>query len=153
MSIMAKELVPITLSCVAWGPKLAKHRVLVQCDNLSLVTAISKGSSRDKEVMRLLRCLWFFVAYFDIDLHVEHIAGAVNITADQLSRNQMQSFFSSHPQVSPLPTPLPPALLQLVCSPKTDWISPHFSKMFKDTITWVQHRPPGSHTLQEYGTT
>ena len=149
MSIMAKELVPITLSCVAWGPKLAKHRVLVQCDNLSLVTAISKGSSRDKEVMRLLRCLWFFVAYFDIDLHVEHIAGAVNTTADQLSRNQMQSFFSSHPQVSLLPTPLPPALLQLVCSPKTDWISPHFSKMFRDTITWVQHRPPGSHTLQE----
>lgn len=94
---MAKELVPITLSCIAWGPKLAKCRVLVQCDNLSLVTTIIKDFSRDKEVMRLLRCLWFFVAYFDIDLHTDYIAGTVNTTADQLSRNHMYLFFSSHP--------------------------------------------------------
>ena len=78
-------------------------------------------------------------------------AGAVNTTADQLSKNNMQSLFSSHPQVSLLPTLLPPALLQLVRSPEIDWISPHFNKMFRDTITWVQHSSHGSHTLQEYG--
>ena len=149
VSIMAKELVPIAFSCAVWGPRLAKSKVLVQCDNLSLVTAISRGSSRDKDVMRLLRCMWFFVAYFDIDLHAEHIAGVSNTTADQLSRNYMQSFFSSHPQVSLLPTPLPPALLEIVSSPKLDWISPHFSTLFRDIITWVQHRAPGSHTPQE----
>ena len=55
--------------------------------------------------MRLLRCLWFFVAHFDIDLHAVHISGVANTTADQLSRNYMQYFFSSHPQVSLLPTP------------------------------------------------
>ena len=33
----------------------------------------------------LLRCLWFFVAYFDTCLTLEHLAGAHNITADQLS--------------------------------------------------------------------
>ena len=148
MSIMAKELVPITLSCAVWGPKLAKRRVLFQCDNLSLVNAISKGSSREKEVMHLLRYLWFFVAYFDINLHAKHIAGAVYTTADQLSRNHMKSFFSSHPQVSLLPTPLPPALLQLMSSPEIDWISPRFNEMFRDTITWVQHSPHGSLTRQ-----
>jgi len=72
------------------------------------VVAISKGSSKDKEVMRMLRCLWFFVAYFNIDLHVEHIPGVKNTTADQLSRNYMNRFYSSPFQVSPYPTPISP---------------------------------------------
>ena len=149
ISIMAKELIPITLSCAVWGPTVAKCKVLIQCDNLSLVSAITKGYSRDKEVMRLLRCMWFFVAYFDLDLHVEHIPGTQNTTADQLSRNYLQSFFSSHPQVSPLPTALPPALLQLVSSPNLEWTSPLFIKLFRSTITWVQHRTPGHPTARE----
>ena len=149
LSIMAKELIPITLSCVVWGPTLAKSKVLIQCDNLSLVSAITKGYSKDKEVMRLLRCMWFFVAYFDLDLHVEHIAGIKNTAADQLSRNYLPSFFSFHPQASVLPTPLPPALLQIVSAPNLEWISPDFSKLFKSTISWVQHRTPGHHTTRE----
>ena len=114
--IMAKELVPILFSCVVWGHHLAKHSVLFQCDNLSLVAAISKGSSRDPDVMQLLRCLWFFVAFFDIQIQCEHISGSLNCNADHLSRNCMQSFFSSNPQVSLLPVPLPPPLLQIVAS-------------------------------------
>ena len=89
ISIMAKKLIPITVSCAVWGSRLSKCRVLFQCDNLSLVSAIANGYSRDKGVMRLLRCMWFFVAYFDLDLHVEHITGVDNTTADQLSRNQL----------------------------------------------------------------
>ena len=45
--IMAKELVPIVISCAIWGPLLAGHRVLCQCDNQSLVISINKGYSRD----------------------------------------------------------------------------------------------------------
>ena len=150
---MAKELIPITLSCAVWGSRVSKCRVLFQCDNLSLVSAISKGYSRDKGVMRLLRCMWFFVAYFDLDLHVEHIAG-VNITkADQLSRNQLQSFFSHHPQVSVLPTPIPPALLEIASSPDLEWTSPLFRKLFRSTITWAQYQTPGHPTAQGSGTT
>jgi len=149
ISIMAKELVPITLSCALWGPKLTRTRVLIQCDNLGLVAAISKGSLRDREVMRLLRCMWFLVAYFDIDLHTEHIAGVNNTAADQLSRNYMQSFFSSHPQVSLLPAPLPPSFLQIVSSPQLDWTSPLFKTLFRDTITWVQCTTPGNPTPLE----
>ena len=64
-----------------------------------LVVAISKCSSWDKVVICLLRCMWFLVAYSDIDLHTEHIAGVNNTTADQLFRNHSQSFFSSHPSI------------------------------------------------------
>ena len=123
MSITAKELVPILLSAVTWGHQLAKRIVLFQCDNLSLVTTISKGSSRDPNVMQLLRCL-FFVAFFDMELRVEHIAGSDDYVADHLSRNNMQSFFSLQLQASQLPTPLPLPLLQMVGSSELDWTSP-----------------------------
>ena len=78
-----------------------------------------------------------FVAYYDIDLTCVHIMGAVNTTADYLSRNNMSSFFSLNPQASPLPTPLPPSLLQIVSVNSPDWTSPHFRRLFKATITKV----------------
>ena len=91
--IMVKELVPVVLSCVVWAPLLAKKNVLLQCDNLSLVTAINKGSAKAPIVMHLLRCLWFFSAYFNITLTASHIHGVVlNTLADQLSRNRMVDF-------------------------------------------------------------
>ena len=82
---MAKELIPIIFTCVAWGTQLRKHHINFQCDNASLVAAINKGSSKDTFVMNLLRCLWFFVAHFDILVTATHLPGAVNVTADHLS--------------------------------------------------------------------
>ena len=152
VSIMAKELVPILLSCAVWGPHLAKHSIRIQCDNLSLVTAISKGSSKDTEVMHLLRSLWFFVAFYDIRLQCEHISGVLNCTADHLSRNNMHSFFLLHPQVSPLPVVLPPPLLQMVASRDLDWTSPDFNALFRDIIDWAQPPRHGRHTTQESAT-
>ena len=92
--IMAKEILPIVLSCAVWSPILARRKVLFQCDNSSVVAALQKGSAKGNVVMHLLRCLWFFVAHYDIMLVAEHIAGADNSTADHLSRNKMHAFFS-----------------------------------------------------------
>ena len=64
--IMAKELVPIVVSCAVWGPLLSKKHTEFHCDNQSLVDAINKDSSKDEMVMHLLRCLWFFTAIFNI---------------------------------------------------------------------------------------
>ena len=47
MLIAAKERVPILISTVTCGPQLVKEVVLFQRDNLSLVTTMSKGSSKD----------------------------------------------------------------------------------------------------------
>ena len=94
---MIKELVPIVLSCAVWGPYFARCTALLQCDNLCLVAAISKGSSKDKTVMHLLRSLWFFAATFDIHIVTEHIAGTNNYKADMLSRNNITQFLLSNP--------------------------------------------------------
>ena len=101
---------------------LAKYKVLFQCDNLSLVDAIHKGSSKDKVVMHLLRCLWFFTAYFEIELNAEHIAGVSLLT---------------------VPLDLPPQLLQIVAVQDLDWTSTGFNRIFKDILNWVQPPPHG----------
>ena len=62
-----------------------------------------KRLSRDKDVMRMLRCLWFLVAYFNIDLHAKHIAGMHNTTANQLSKIIL---FSSSGISAANPTPI-----------------------------------------------
>ena len=135
--IMAKELVPVVLSCAVWAPLLTKKNVLLQCDNLSLVIAINKGSAKAPIVMHLLRCLWFFCAYFNITLTASHIPGASNTLADQLSRNLMVEFFKSCHDASRLPTLLPPPVLEIVSPEGPDWTSPSFSKLFTASIPHI----------------
>ena len=134
---MAKELVPIVLSCAVWGPTLGHKTVLFQCNNTGVVAAIRKGSAKEELVMHLLRSLWFFVAHFDIAINIEHIAGAHNDTADQLSRFNMHPFFLSNPQADLLPTPLPVELLQIVAVTGPDWTSSNFRQLFNTTINKV----------------
>ena len=131
---MAKELLPIVLSCAIWGPVLARRRVLFQCNNSSVVAALQKGSAKDSIVMHLLHCLWFFVAHYDIVLTSEHIAGTDNCTADYLSRNNMHTFFSINPPASPIPTPVSPLLQQLLTVPGPDWTSATFKQLFVSII-------------------
>ena len=57
--IMAKELVPIILTCVTWSLMLHHRHIEFQYDNEGFVAAISKGSSKDTVVIHLLRALWF----------------------------------------------------------------------------------------------
>lgn len=131
--IMAKELVPILLSCAVWGMQLAHTAVLFQCNNTEVVAAVQKGTSKDNLVMHLLRYLCFFTACYDIAITIEHIAEVANVAADHLSRNNTH-FFSSYPQARRLPTPLPLELLQIVAVEGPDWTSPAFRQLFRDII-------------------
>ena len=123
-SIMAKESVPIIFSCIVWGRKLSKQQVNFRCDNLSLVVAINKGSSKDTLVMHLLCCLWFFVACFDITVFATHLPGVTNITADCLSRHNILQAFQATSVFSMQPSPLPTPITQIVIPLVPDWTSP-----------------------------
>ena len=92
VSIMEKELVPIVISCAIWDPLLTRKRTEIQCDNMSLVTAINKGSTKESTVMYLLCCLLFFTALFNIEIKSTHIASINNNTVEMLYRNQTKSF-------------------------------------------------------------
>ena len=81
--------------------------------------------------MHLLRCIWMFVALYDIDIVTEHIAGITNKVANMLSRNQAEQFLSQYPQISYLLTPLSPPLLSIVSPQKLDWTSPCFKAVLQ----------------------
>ena len=89
ITIMAKELVPIVLSCSILGKPLKQKNVQFFCDNLGLVESIQKGVSKDAVVMHLLRCLWFFTALYSIHITATHLPGVQNTEADLLSRNKL----------------------------------------------------------------
>ena len=57
--ITVKELAPILVAAAAWGDEWKGTLVQVQCDNMAVVDIINKGSSRDRDVMQLMRCLSF----------------------------------------------------------------------------------------------
>jgi len=99
LHIMAKEMAPIIMSCAVWGPLLIRS---FKSDNTSIVAAITKGSANDDLCMHLLRCLWFFVAYYDISISIVYVPGHTNCTADHLSRHHMTLFsFCTHRQIHP----------------------------------------------------
>ena len=135
VGIMAKELVPILFTCVTWGNKLRHRSISFQCDNESLVAAINKGSSKDALVMHLLRCLWFFIAHFDISIAATHLPGVLNTTADHLSRGNLIPAIRSYPALSQQPTHLPPSIFHMVSPQGIDWTSPHFLQLFQEALS------------------
>ena len=79
-----------------------------------MVHIINTGTSRDPQAMGLMRCLHFIAARFNLLLSATHIAGIANPLADALSHDNLLLFFKHHPQANCSPSPIPPALLNLL---------------------------------------
>ena len=128
--ITAKELVPITIAAVVWGRGWQGKVVRAWCDNEAVVCIVNQGTSRDPEVMHLVRCLAFVKARFQFKLVASHIRGSSNIKADALSRNNLQLFQSLHPQAAAEPTQIPEEVLDLLLVSKPDWMSGRWSSLW-----------------------
>ena len=132
VNIATKELVPIVIAVAIWGERWASNHVRVRCDNMAVVEILRARSSRDPELMHLLRCLHFFAAKYDIRLSASHIAGVENTMADALSRNNLPQFFFSCPKAHTLPTPVPSSLWKLVVEEQPDWLLHDWRCKLKD---------------------
>ena len=94
LHITVKELLPITMAAALWGPQWKGKTVQVWCDNEAVVAIINQGSSKDLDVMHLVRCLAFIMARCECHLFATHIKGHKNQLADALSRNNVSLFKS-----------------------------------------------------------
>ncbi|XP_033745599.1 uncharacterized protein LOC117331113 [Pecten maximus] len=99
------ELYPIVMSCMLWGHQWTKKRILFHCDNMATVDIISKGRSKIKSIMRLVRTLTYYSAMNNYVVHAKHIPGSENNTADAISRSQMDRFrrLAPHADMHPIP--------------------------------------------------
>ena len=96
------ELYPIVMACILWGHTWSRKRILFHCDNLGTAEIITKGRSKIKTIMTLMRKLTYHSA---MNNYVIHIAGVHNNIADALSRFQMQKFRALAPHAALLPVP------------------------------------------------
>ena len=117
LSITYRELVPIVVAASLWGPLWCRLRVQFQCDNSAVVAILNKGSSKSSEVMHLLRSLITSACSYNFTFTAVHVPGSRNAAADALSRLQVPEFRRLHPAASPLPTSVPPSLLQSLIPP------------------------------------
>ena len=143
ISIAAKEMAPVVLAVATWGACWRGRVVRVLCDNSAVVFAINAGRARDKLLMHLLRCLYFFCAHHCVTLVASHIQGAVNRVADAISRNHLDTFRSLVPQALPLPSVLRPSLCLLLLETSLTWTSPRWRQLFLCSLegAWPTLRP------------
>ena len=124
--ISFKKLFAGLVSAAVWG---RGSRVWWLCDNQSAVHAVCKRSCRDRNMMQLIRCLFFLEAWFGFEL----IATDLPEHAD-LSRNRLAAFLSKAPSSEPTPTFLPPELPGLLLNHE-GWTSQHWTGLFYTTVT------------------
>ena len=100
------------ISSAIWGDQWKGHKVQALCDNTADVGAINAGVSKDKNMMHILRCLFFIEASHQFQLAACHIPVIQNTMADNLSQNQLESFHKLCSNARANPAIIPDFLLQ-----------------------------------------
>ena len=134
VNITVKELLPIVVACAVWGHQWRGSTILCRCDNAAIVAIVKSGSSKDWVAMHLMRCLFFFTAFYQMLLVPRHLPGRDNTAADHLSRDALSSFLQLVPTAQPQPTELPDALMQALVIQRPDWTSAAWRAALRSTL-------------------
>ena len=105
------ELYPICIALHIWGPLLANKSIKLFTDNIAVVYIINNFSSKDANIMILLRHLVLTCMRNNILIKALHIRGVDNTTSDLLSRSQVQRAKEIAPHLEEKPTLIPDHLL------------------------------------------
>ena len=143
-----KEMVPVVISAAVWGPLWKGKHVLFLSDNESVVSVLNTRKTKDRQLLHLSCCLFFFAASHQFTFIAKHIAGKKNGAADALSSNQLNVFFSLVPQAATEPVYIPQELITLLLEQPVEWTSPHWRQLFKATMDVVLLAPRTEPTTQ-----
>lgn len=103
-SINWRELYAIVKATATWCELLRAKKVIFYCDNLSIVYILQSGCSKNPDIMKLVRALFFIAARYQIEYTAKHIPGIMNTNADHLSRLKIDEFMASCPDANPKAT-------------------------------------------------
>ena len=113
-SIGFVELYGLTVATYIWAKKLSNKRVLVYCDNESVVHMVNNTSSSCNQCMKLLQGIILLGLKWNFRIFARHLRSEENEVADALSRLQFVRFsklmkkFHLHVVPEPLPDSLWP---------------------------------------------
>ena len=92
-SIEFLELFALCAGIITWEEDLARTRIIVFCDNISVVSMVNKLSSSCKQCMKLIRLLTLNNLKYSRRVFIKHIEGRKNCLSDALSRLNFPNFF------------------------------------------------------------
>ena len=123
--ITIKELLPIVIATAIWGIDWTNKSILCRCDNEAVVHIINTGTSKDPEVMGLMRCLHFIAAKFNLLLSATHIAGVENSLANAVSRDNLATPLFQNITHRPIGSHLSYRQLYSTCRCTPNWTGHH----------------------------
>ncbi len=83
-------------TCVAiWATQFSHHRLILNCDCLPVVHALTTGHTRSPHMSELLRCITRLSIAHHFLLRPQHLAGVKNVYADHLSRNNVDAYIQT----------------------------------------------------------
>ncbi|XP_065179991.1 uncharacterized protein LOC135810425 [Sycon ciliatum] len=91
-SIGYKELYAVAMACSTWGHLWSQQRIVLHCENQSVVECLQSSSSKSPGMMSLLRALFFVCATHSFTITAKYVPGHLNSIADALSRFNLQAF-------------------------------------------------------------
>ena len=108
-SIAYLELYGVCAAVLTWGWQLKNLRMVVYCDNASVVHMINQSTSSCKNCMYLIKLLTLSGLRDNRRVFARHVSGINNSLADSLSRLHFTRFWAIAPTtMSPEPTPINP---------------------------------------------
>ena len=120
--------------------------VRCRCDNAAVVAILRSRTSKNEQVMHLMRNLFFLAAGQNISIVGEHILGVDNRAADALSRDNHQAFLSITQEAKPAASRLPVEVVEVLVHQQPDWTSVNWTRLLTDTLPRVWLNQHNDHT-------
>ena len=109
-SIDYLELFAVTIAVHLWIHKFENKRIILFCDNMSVVYMINKNVSHSCRCMVLLRIIVILGLVHNVRIFAKHVTSKNNFLADHISRMRPQDFISNARRaksVNDEPLPIP----------------------------------------------
>ena len=100
-SINWRELYAIVVAAATFGHRWQGRRILFHCDNMCVVNVLCSGTSKNRDIMCLIRRLFHIAATFQFECRAVYINTKVNVIADSLSRYKWELFHELAPHADP----------------------------------------------------
>lgn len=101
------EFYPILAAVYIWGHEWQNRSILFYSDNIAVVSILNNQTSKEPNVMALLRLLVLKCLSLNIDFRSKHVPGKQNSISDSLSRFQFQTFRQLAPWAEKTPQIVP----------------------------------------------
>ena len=130
LPIVVKEFLPIILAAELWAGSWSERMVVCHCDNQAVVACLRSRTSKNRQLLHMLRVLAFVEACYHFHFYPVYIDTKANHLADDLSRNNAISFLSKVPEANKCQDQVSHRLLHLLLNTDLDWVSPEWQSQF-----------------------